>query len=211
MATALGQQLEVTLAAIPGLRVHRLAKSATGLARPDRHDWMSKAAAAAKQHDPDFVVVLIGSNDGQDLAPVPAKGRRQRAVHWGTADWPAAYRERVLALLRALGAPGRPVLWLGLPPMRSRSLEGKLAVIRREQRAAVLSMGEGHQYVGLFGLVRELKDSTPAKAQRHLFTADGVHFSLRGALRFMPLVRPILLPWVARATVLRQALAETQK
>ena len=86
--------------------------------------------------------------------------------------------------------------------MRSRSLEKKLTLVRREQKAAVLSLGSAHQYVGLFALVRALRDDAPIKAQKALYTTDGVHFSLWGALRFMPLVRPLFFPWVARAAVL---------
>ncbi len=214
MATALGQRLELWLKAIPGVSVERVARSATGLARPDVYNWPVVAARAVKRTPPTLVILLIGSNDGQDLiAPKHVKHpkglkkhHRGRPVRWGKAAWSKTYRKRVDQLLEALGARTRLVLWMGLPPMRSRSLEKKLAVVRREQRAGTLALGSSAQYIGLFPLVRHLRAQAPRDKHGRprkgwLLKGDGVHFSYYGSLRFARLFEPILWPWIARALV----------
>jgi hypothetical protein len=213
MATALGQRIETELNKVPGVEARRVAKSATGLARPDVYDWPVVSARAVAKRDPHLVIILIGSNDGQDLIPpkrtrrrVREKRVRTRPVRWGSREWPKAYRDRVDRLLSSLQARRRLVLWMGLPPMRSRSLEKKLALVRREQRAGTEPLGLGGQYVGLFPFVRHLRARAPRtkKGKRKpgwLFKRDGVHMSYRGSLRFVGLFEPVLWPWIARAQV----------
>jgi len=218
------------LLAAQRLAVWRVAKSATGLSRPDVLDWVAVARAEAARFRPHLVVVLVGSNDGQDLALVkpPRRGhrRRIRRIHWRTASWSRAYRRRLEAFLAALSSGARAgegsttanaspgvtagaplVLWLGLPPVRSRRLERKLSTIRALQRAAVGRLGARSQYAGLRSFLRILRDRAPRDRRGRirrgwLRKRDGVHFSFRGAHLMALAIAPLMAPWVARAMVL---------
>jgi hypothetical protein len=71
---------------------------------------------------PDVVIMLIGTNDAQ-----PIKAVAGATVMPGTDAWRAEYRARVDQVMDTIGAPGRLVVWVGLPPMRSASLASRVA------------------------------------------------------------------------------------
>lgn len=97
----------------PGLvRVSRQGRISTGLARPDYFNWPFAMRQIVDTFDPDLVVVLIGENDHQSIQTV----RGDTEAQIGTGDWPVAYRDRVLQMMRIATSRGAKVVWAGLPP-----------------------------------------------------------------------------------------------
>ena len=83
----------------------------TGLARPDYFNWPFTMRRIVSRFDPDLVIVMLGENDHQSLQDV--HGNREALI--GTAEWPPAYRDRVLAMMRIATSRGGKVVWAGLP------------------------------------------------------------------------------------------------
>lgn len=89
----------------------------TGLVRDDVYDWPAQIGLVFHaQRNVEAIVVAIGGNDRQDLR-LP-----EDRIAYESPEWDATYRARVKAFATALARPGKPVIWVGLPPFASASL-----------------------------------------------------------------------------------------
>jgi uncharacterized protein len=197
-ATGFGALLERKLDAHPHVDCFREGKSASGLARPDFFDWLEMGKKHAEFRQPDLVVVIMGGNDGQDITR--RKNGDGKRTNWKTEGWATEYRARVDAFLASVAAPGRKVLWLGLPFMGLRSLEEKLTLIRSVQEAAVVAQGDGHTYLDTvpFVTTEDGKMLTEAKVgprgkSQTLRAEDKIHFTMAGSEYFADRVYPEVL------------------
>lgn len=202
LVTSFGESLEQSLNALPGTHCVRRARSSTGLARPDFYDWMAAGREAVERHHPDAVVIILGGNDGQDLTDTKGKGR----VHWGSAEWETAYRQRVLDFLDVLAAPGRKLLWIELPVTGLKSFERKLVLIRRVLREAVVSR-EDATHLDTKPFFTDPKGELLLEASVEGFRKpmrlrmdDGVHFTLAGGRYFASKVYPAVLELLGPAS-----------
>jgi lysophospholipase L1-like esterase len=93
------------------VRVSRQGRISTGLARPDYFNWPYTMQRIVDRFDPDLVIVMLGENDHQSLQSV--HGEREAVI--GTSEWPLAYRERVLTMMRIATSRGAKAVWAGLP------------------------------------------------------------------------------------------------
>jgi uncharacterized protein len=93
------------------VRVSGQGRISTGLARPDYFNWPYTMRRIVDRFDPDLVIVMLGENDHQSLQDV--HGEREAQI--GTSEWPAAYRDRVVAMMRIATSRGAKVVWAGLP------------------------------------------------------------------------------------------------
>ena len=183
IVTELGRDLARRFQRSYGAQVVRRGKSSTGLARPDFFDWFREGARLARKIQPDVVLVIVGGNDGQDLLDPEGRGR----VRWRSEDWPARYAERVHRFLDAMAAPGRHVVWVELPAMEHRRLEGKLRLIRRVQSEALadrtdVALQVDHRrcfYDGCGQMLTEVP-AGPGRG-RPIRQEDGIHLTLAGA------------------------------
>jgi len=196
IATEFGVEFQQILNQTPGYQCKRRAKSATGLSRQDFFDWIQAARLAVDLRRPELVVVMIGSNDAQDVVPPPRRGRRSRPfsrVNWENLGWGAAYQARTNALLDQLAAPRREVLWLELPVMRSRRLDKKLLRVRQAQRAAVLARPQDVDFLGVVAVMHSMGTPTKTWRQRwRRYRRDGVHFSRRGGQLLARMLLPVI-------------------
>ncbi len=197
-ATGFGALLERKLDAHPNVVCYRKGKSASGLARPDFFDWVEEGKAQVEFRKPDLVVVIMGGNDGQDITR--RKNGDGKRVNWKHDEWPTEYRARIDAFIAKVSAPGRKILWLGLPYMGLRSLEAKLTLIREVQQTAVEALGDGSRYVDTVPFVTteegtmltEAKVGPRGKSQT-LRADDKIHFTMAGSEYFADRVYPEVL------------------
>lgn len=112
MGAPLGTFLDRAMAAI-GLSSYRLAAASSGLARPDFWDWAAKAKRLVAEHDPDVVVVQIGSNDYQPITWL--ESGRVGAIRRNKPEWAEVYGARIDELLQVLGGGDRErlIIWIG--------------------------------------------------------------------------------------------------
>jgi hypothetical protein len=197
-ATGFGAMLERKLDAHPHVVCYRKGKSASGLARPDFFDWNEEGKNQVEFRQPDLLIVIMGGNDGQDITR--RKNGDGKRVGWKHDDWAAEYRARVDAFLAGVAAPGRKVLWLGLPHMGLRSLEQKLTLIRDVQQNAVEALGDGSRYLDTIpfvttedgAMLTEAKVGPRGKTQT-LRAEDKIHFTMAGSEYFADRIYPEVL------------------
>ncbi len=197
-ATGFGAMLEKRLDAHPQVVCYRKGKSASGLARPDFFDWIAEGKRQVELRQPDLVVVILGGNDGQDLTPRKRSGDKR--VAWQHDDWAASYRARIDEFLGVIAAPGRRILWLGLPTMGLRSLEQKLELIRSIQAEAVAAVGDDAVYLDTTPFVtdengqmlREARVGERGKLQQ-IRAEDRIHFTMPGSEYLADRVYPEVL------------------
>lgn len=117
MQWAVGRAIERQLTHAP-VRVVNAARSATGLARPDHHDWMERSIQLVDEHKPDVVIVQFGGNDCQSL--FDAEG--EVVVNYDARHlWRSELFRRMGDLVVTLREHGSRVVLLDLQPMESRN------------------------------------------------------------------------------------------
>lgn len=174
------------------LTIVRVFKSGTGLARPEVFDWQTEYPAMLKDAKPDVIVVAIGANDGQGFVEGGV------TYMFGTPQWQAIYERRVEAFLNLLKRSGAPVVWVGLPPMKSDAYNQRIALVNRIDYA-VVKASPGTTWFSSAGLVGDadgrFQDYGKVRgATARLRQPDGIHFSDDGA----ELLTEKLLPWLAK-------------
>nr|WP_238539833.1 SGNH family hydrolase [Corallococcus macrosporus] len=195
IATGFGEYLQAQLDAHPRIQSARRAKSSTGLARPDFFDWMNVGREEVERHQPDVVVVILGGNDGQSLQDTQGG----KPIHWGHAEWEAAYRQRMKDFLTVLAKPGRKIVWLELPTTGLKRFEQKLRIIRAVQRE-VISSREDAVHLDTHPFFTDAKGRALRQARvegfrrpMRLRMQDGVHFTVAGGRYFANKVYPEVL------------------
>ncbi|HRE92351.1 MAG TPA: hypothetical protein PK095_24760 [Myxococcota bacterium] len=112
MGSPLGGMLDKALSRL-GHVVKRRVKASSGLARPDFFDWKVELERSLTEHDPDIVVLQLGSNDFQPIRFAERQAVSGRPiVKRQSPRWAEIYGERVDELLDVIG-PDRLVIWVG--------------------------------------------------------------------------------------------------
>lgn len=159
--------------------VEVVARNATGLTNPEFFNWEINAEQELAARDPDAVVMVMGGNDGFNVA---AGGEL-----YGPQDpeWQTEYARRAAVVMRELGSRGkRPVYWV--PPPTAR--DGEYNVIYNTQNKAVEQAARavpGARYVDIYNTINDGKYSDELKIDGERVLArqsDGVHFSREGAI-----------------------------
>jgi uncharacterized protein len=155
------------------------ARQSTGLARPDYFDWTYQIAVDIHDFEPDVVVAAFGANDAQAFL---AKGH---GVRFGTSEWKRLYRQRVGRVMAEVSASGRPLIWVGMPPMattwRSQSMRTINGLFRAEaaKHPGVLYSDSWDLFAGPGGGYSAYLPGS--SGEQHLVrTSDGVHLTAAG-------------------------------
>jgi hypothetical protein len=152
----------------------------TGLASPAYFDWPLRAAERLPELQPDVVVVVLGTNDGQGMNA--ANGW----VDFGTPEWEQAYSDIAGLFMDRLADGSTWVYWAGPPVM---------GIELKNQQAAVITRLIGEQadtryevtYLDTFPLFSDengdytdvLLDENGVLIQVRY--SDGIHFTSQGA------------------------------
>jgi hypothetical protein len=179
MQWAVGRAIERQLTYAP-VRVVNAARSATGLARPDHHDWMERSIQLVDEHKPDVVIVQFGGNDCQSL--FDAEG--EVVVNYDARQrWRSELFRRMGELVVTLREHGSRVVLLDLQPMESRNHHRCVSEMNDlTERAGVMwqvPVVSVQQLVG--GPDGEYVESTRWMGRDvHLRAADGLHLTRAG-------------------------------
>lgn len=135
LARGVADALEDALADEPGIVVVDRSNGSSGIVRDDFYDWSVVLPDLIDELEPAFVVMMIGTNDRQEMRT--ADGR----FDLRSEGWDAAYAERVDALAAILAPFGEQAIWIGQPPMRSRSMSADMAYFNSLYDAAAERYG----------------------------------------------------------------------
>ncbi|MCU1503380.1 MAG: hypothetical protein JWM12_2734 [Ilumatobacteraceae bacterium] len=116
-------------------------KVSSGLARPDFFDWPAHFATKLPEIEPAIVIVTFGGNDSQGLTNGSGTFIASQPKGDAAADaaWRTEYAKRVGAVMDALTAGGRTLIWVGIPNDNNPDVTARLQVqdqVVREQVAA---------------------------------------------------------------------------
>ncbi|MCB9994429.1 MAG: DUF459 domain-containing protein [Hyphomicrobiaceae bacterium] len=175
LAIDLAKALERYYAEDPNLIVIDKGVGSSGFVRDDYYDWNAALKAELDADSFDIAVVILGINDRQAI------GRNQPL----SEEWKTEYSARLNTFLTQFRAAGKPVLWVGLPPMRSHSYSQAISEISSLQRLAVA--GSGADFVDIYErftdeLGNYSEDGPDINGQTvRMRKSDGIHFSNAGS------------------------------
>lgn len=169
----------------------RFAKNSTGLTRPDKFNWPEEAKRIGERYKPALFVISLGLNDRQSVVV------GGRVTLDNAPDYPAAYKERVTALLKNAAASGAGLLWIGLPAMRDAAPDRDARDKNKMFAEAIAELGDrAQQYVPPWRLSPAGEDKFasygPDQSGKiiQIRASDGEHFTPAGEM----LVAAYLLP-----------------
>jgi hypothetical protein len=180
LAGLLAQGLAEAFAADPRVAILNRTREDSGLVRDDFHDWRlaAKKLLDGPQHI-DMAVMLIGINDNQKLRMGDV------AFEPLTKPFNEIYARRAEEIATAFRNRNIPLVWVGLPIMRSDSLAHAALAFNEMSRQYAGAMGA--HYVDLWEPFADVNSAYKATgpdvsgALMRLRTADGVHFTKAGA------------------------------
>ncbi|MCX5514212.1 SGNH/GDSL hydrolase family protein [Kaistia algarum] len=121
MASGLAWGLDQAFAEEPRLAIVDRSEGASGFVRDDRYDWSATLPELLSAEKPDMIVVMIGSNDRQSIRTADGKFAPR------SEEWQKLYQQRVERFLLALQTYGKPVYWVGEPPIQSADSSADMA------------------------------------------------------------------------------------
>jgi hypothetical protein len=164
----------------PDIRVLHKAKESSGLVRADFYDWAKSVRELLAGGDKiDVAVMIIGSNDRQ-------------AIHEGAETfeplsprWRELYAARIEAVRAAFREKKIPLVWVGLPVMKSEHFSIAMAQLNEIYRTSATA--DGGPFVDVWEAFADEKNQYQAFGPdingriAKLRAGDGVHFTDAGA------------------------------
>lgn len=177
-----------------GVEQLRLAKPASGLARPDFYDWEKEAAAFREEHDPDVWIAVLGTNDNQGLR---VYGERYRWVRPENPRWQEIYGQRVRALMEAMDPDrSRKIILIGPSLLKWKSSYRIAPRITRLMREQVDAWDGDAEFIDAIAIGTDergrilKKFKVPGREKlAKARSGDGIHFTMTG-LRWL-LAEPV--------------------
>lgn len=188
-AGLLAQGLTEAFADDPRIGILNKAREDTGLVRDDFFDWRQQAKSLLEgpQHI-DMAVIQIGINDNQKLR------MGDNGVEPLSKPFNEIYAKRVEEIAAAFRDKNVPLIWVGLPIMRSETLSNAALVFNDIDRQYAGALGA--HFVDLWEPFSDVNSVYKASGPdvngviMRLRAADGVHFNKAGARKAAHFVEP---------------------
>lgn len=135
LAGGLGAGLSRVVEGDDAFEIANRFQEVSGIARPEVYDWSASLPKLMEDKAFNAVVVLIGSNDRQEIR------RDNFRFAFNSADWVKAYQHQTDALLAVLKNSGVKIFWLALPPMGDTRYDADMRVISNLQKQRVEAAG----------------------------------------------------------------------
>lgn len=117
------------------IRVVDKTNGSSGLVREDYYNWPEKAKALIEQEKPAAVIIMMGSNDRQQMRVADT-----REPPMSTA-WTKEYTGRAEKLAKAIAETKVPFLWVGMPAFKSSKMNTDMLAFNDIYRAATEAAG----------------------------------------------------------------------
>ncbi len=135
MAGGLAEGLSDAYAESPGVRVINRSNGSSGFVRDDYYDWNAKISGILEEVSPTVVIVMIGSNDRQQLR---IDGQREAPR---SEPWLVEYTDRVKTFAAAIEEKQIPLVWSGLPAFKSSTMSSDMLAFNDIYKTTVESIG----------------------------------------------------------------------
>lgn len=120
LAGGLAEGLEAAYALSPGVRIIGASNGSSGFVRDDYYNWNAEIAPLLDEHKPTIVVVMVGSNDRQQMKV----GENHETPR--SEAWLKEYRRRVDDFADTIRERNIPLIWSGLPSFKSPSMSSDM-------------------------------------------------------------------------------------
>lgn len=211
LGVQLGQGLTEAFADRSDITVIRRARENTGLVRDDYFDWMKGARdLLATTPKVDIGVMMIGSNDRQQLRDGAA------SLDMRQPRWREIYGDRVEAIAKAFKERNIPLVWVGLPVMKSDRFSADMTLLNeiyqdRAGKSGAVFVDTWEAFLDDRGQFAAYGPDVNGLFQK-LRAGDGVHFTKAGGRKLAHFVeseirhavedaRPAIDPQIAAVPV----------
>lgn len=143
LAGGMGRELQKLYAANANVVVVNKTDPSSGLVRDDVINWPERIPALIEEFKPAVIVTLVGMNDRQKLWTVPGKPDKLSEA------WLAEYNNRVNQIASVGFSQKIPLVWVGLPPVRSGKMNADYLVFNEIYRTKMAAVGGG-EYVDIW-------------------------------------------------------------
>ncbi|MGV2129308.1 SGNH/GDSL hydrolase family protein [Agrobacterium vitis] len=134
-ASAIGDGLQQAFADAPGTVIETRSNGSSGLVRDDYFDWRRQLPKMLEETKPALVIVELGANDRQQMTPGSGDQR------FPSEAWFAEYQKRIDAIAKLVTAKKIPLIWVGLPPVKSPGMSADLIKFNALYRKAAEAAG----------------------------------------------------------------------
>lgn len=138
MASGLASGLERLYSENPDIVIVNRASASSGIVRDDVVDWPQTIPEMIEELKPVAVVNLSGMNDRQSM---------RLSTGWGeklSEAWLAEYNKRVDGIINAGRNANIPVVWVGIPPVKSGSMNSDYLVFNEIYRGKIEAVGASY-------------------------------------------------------------------
>lgn len=133
MGGGLAEGLETVFEQAPGIRILDRTNGSSGFVRDDFYDWPGEIGAILDADEPAAVVVMIGSNDRQEIG--------SEAVR--SPAWTAEYEARIKEFTTSISERNIPLVWIGMPSFKSSSMSSDMLAFNDIYRRAAEGVANG--------------------------------------------------------------------
>ncbi len=175
LAVDLAKALQRAFAEDPNMIIIGKGVGSSGFVRDDFYDWNAALAEEIAANSFDLAVLIIGINDRQPIGGASPL----------SDEWKAAYLERLNEFLGQLRVAGKPIIWVGLPPMRAPTYSAAISEISSLHRLA--SVTAGVEFVDIYERFTDEEGRFTSRGpdlngnDALMRKSDGIHFSAAGS------------------------------
>jgi hypothetical protein len=180
LSELLAQGLEEAVSDKPDIAVVDKSKGDSGLVNSEFYDWPKAVGELLNGKDKiSLGVMMVGANDRQAIR----EGGESHAP--GTPKWEQIYAARIDSIVKAFAEKKIPLIWVGMPPMKSDRISTDMVALNTLFRDHV--QAGGGVFVDVWEAFADDENRYTAFGpglsgqNTKLRTADGVHFTKAGA------------------------------
>lgn len=143
-------------------------KVSSGLTNQTYYDWPATAKKLVEKYRPDYVFILLGTNDAQGMM-LNGKG-----LAFSKDLWVNEYSNRVNKIKEIMQSNDSSWYWIGLPVTKDKGFNSRLQVIRDIQESQTKD-----RYISVESIFGKNDHSEPINMK--LRAADGIHLNSSGS------------------------------
>ncbi len=143
LAGGMAGELTKLYASNANIVVIKKSNASSGLVRDDVVNWPETISAMIEEHKPSAIVTLLGMNDRQKLWSVQGSPDKL------SEKWLEEYNNRITKITTAAFNSKIPLVWVGLPPVRSGKMNADYLIFNELYRTKV-EANQGGEYVDIW-------------------------------------------------------------
>jgi uncharacterized protein len=201
MGSGLARGLATLFAESPDIVISNRTKPGSGIVRHDFYDWTAELPVILAEENPVAVVIMIGSNDRQDI--LGADGAELR-----TQKWLEIYERRVQNILDQIAARNVPIIWVGMPIMRSSSYGQDISFLndlyeQQSNRVSAVFVETWNRFADADGKYNSSGPDVNGRTRR-MRNDNGIHLTRQGNLKLAYFVEQELRPRLGEGRVVAE-------